>query len=144
MNIKDHEVIRLHHGVEHLRFSQELTDRRIRECQQTSYREGRCQTAKKAATRKLAVEKPLTATMWKVLNEFPPQGIPLAATLGKVSGRCSNALLFARGLGRYGRRDLAAVIALIRLGYLGIAEGYCKWEGDQIAEILCRLEQEES
>lgn len=124
MNI-NYDAIRLVHRVDTI-YSDSETHRRLHEVRYPTYPDDpRAKALARAVNRK---SDSLNATEQEVLASFPEHGIDL--------GWWSRALTFAPAVANWPVKRHAALVSLVRLGYLGLCIG--TRDGERV-EILVRL-----
>ena len=121
----DYKAIRRVHRVETI-YSDSETHRRLEEVRYPTYPDDpRCKALARAVSRK---SNSMNDTEQAVLADFPEQGIDL--------GWWSRALTFAPAIANWPVKRHAALVSLVRLGYLGLCIG--TRDGKKV-EILARL-----
>ena len=121
----DYKAIRRVHRVETI-YSDSETHRRLEEVRYPTYPDDpRCKALARAISRKSGS---MNDTEQAVLADFPEQGIDL--------GWWSRALTFAPAIANWPVKRHAALVSLVRLGYLGLCIGT---RDGQKVEILARL-----
>ena len=121
----DYKAIRRVHRVETI-YSDSETHRRLEEVRYPTYPDDpRCKALARAVSRK---SDSMNDTEQAVLADFPEQGIDL--------GWWSRALTFAPAIANWPVKRHAALVSLVRLGYLGLCIG--TRDGNRV-EILARL-----
>ena len=121
----NYEAIRLVHRVDTIHLDGE-THKRLNEVRNTTYTTNpRCKALARAVGRKSDVINP---TEQAFLRDFPEHGIDL--------GYWSNNLIFSPAICNLPLREHAALVSLVRLGYLGICRG--NRDGKPV-EILARI-----
>ena len=121
----DYKAIRRVHRVETI-YSDSETHRRLEEVRYPTYPDDpRCKALARAVSRKSDSKND---TEQAVLADFPEQGIDL--------GWWSRALTFAPAIANWPVKRHAALVSLVRLGYLGLCIGT---RDGQKVEILARL-----
>jgi hypothetical protein len=121
----DYKAIRRVHRVETI-YSDSETHRRLEEVRYPTYPDDpRCKALARAVSRK---SDSMNDTEQAVLADFPEQGIDL--------GWWSRALTFAPAIANWPVKRHAALVSLVRLGYLGLCIGT---RDGQKVEILARL-----
>ena len=121
----NYDAIRLFHRVETI-YSDSETHRRLEEVRYPTYPDDpRCKALARAVSRK---SDGMNATEQEVLTSFPERGIDL--------GFWSRALTFAPAVANWPVKRHAALVSLVRLGYLGLCIGT---RDGQRVEILARL-----
>ncbi len=121
----DYKAIRLVHRVETV-YSDSETHRRLEEVRYPTYPDDpRCKALARAVNRK---SNGMNDTEQAVLADFPEHGIDL--------GFWSRALTFAPAVANWPVKRHAALVSLVRQGYLGLCIGT---RDGQKVEILARL-----
>ena len=121
----NYDAIRRVHRVETI-YSDSETHRRLEEVRYPTYPDDpRCKALARAVSRK---SDSMNDTEQAVLADFPEQGIDL--------GWWSRALTFAPAIANWPVKRHAALVSLVRLGYLGLCIGT---RDGQKVEILARL-----
>ena len=121
----NYDAIRRVHRVETI-YSDSETHRRLEEVRYPTYPDDpRCKALARAVSRKSGS---MNDTEQAVLADFPEQGIDL--------GWWSRALTFAPAIANWPVKRHAALVSLVRLGYLGLCIGT---RDGQKVEILARL-----
>jgi len=121
----NYDLIRLYHRVE-TTYSDSETHRRLEEVRYPTYpNEPRCKALARAVNRK---SDSLNDTEQAVLTSFSKHGIDL--------GFWSRALTFAPAIASWPVKRLAALVSLVRLGWLGLCIGT---RDDKRVEILARM-----
>ena len=121
----DYKAIRRVHRVETI-YSDSETHRRLEEVRYPTYPDDpRCKALARAVSRK---SDSMNDTEQAVLADFPEQGIDL--------GWWSRALTFAPAIANWPVKRHAALVSLVRQGYLGLCIGT---RDGQKVEILARL-----
>jgi hypothetical protein len=123
--VPNYDAIRRVHRVETI-YSDSETHRRLEEVRYPTYPDDpRCKALARAVSRK---SDSMNDTEQAVLADFPEQGIDL--------GWWSRALTFAPAIANWPVKRHAALVSLVRLGYLGLCIGT---RDGQKVEILARL-----
>ena len=121
----NYDAIRRVHRVETI-YSDSETHRRLEEVRYPTYPDDpRCKALARAVSRK---SDSMNDTEQAVLADFPEQGIDL--------GWWSRALTFAPAIANWPVKRHAALVSLVRQGYLGLCIG--TRDGNRV-EILARL-----
>ena len=121
----NYDAIRLFHRVDTI-YSDSETHRRLEEVRHPTYpNDPRCKAVVRAVNRK---SDGMNATEQEVFAGFPEHGIDL--------GFWSRALTFAPAVCNLPVKRHAALVSLVRLGYLGICVG--NRDGQRV-EILARI-----